>query len=229
MCAQKDITMDEICSTPSSSPNPIAATRRNSLIRQVFYLEGITIAWIIIEAAVALVSGIIASSITLIAFGADSLIELISAIVLVWRMSVELRRGQAFSEQAERTARRIGAALLFTLAAYVVSAAGWSLWTRQGEEFSLSGLVVSSIAIPTMYYLARRKLALAEILGSRALRADAMEAITCGWLSFVVVIGLAAEAVFGVWWIDAVTSLGIVWFLVREGSEAWKDEGCCCH
>jgi divalent metal cation (Fe/Co/Zn/Cd) transporter len=67
-----------------------------------------------------------------------------------------------------------------------VTAAAWSLWTRHGEEFSIPGIVIAAFAIPIMYALARRKLALAERLGSRALRDDAMESITCGWLSFVV-------------------------------------------
>ncbi len=83
--------------------------------------------------------------------------------------------------------------------------------------------------MPIMYVLARRKIRIADALGSRAMRADAMESVTCGWLSLVVVVGLIAEALTGAWWIDAVTSLGIVWFLVREGLEAWSGEDCCCN
>ncbi len=216
---------DDLTRTPSPSC-AVSPAERDALIRRVFSLEGFTIAWMILEAAVAIVLGVLARSITLIVFGADSVIELISAFVLVWRMSVELRRVQAFSEEAERTARRICAVLLFALSLYVVLAAGWRLWAHQGEEFSLSGLIVACVAIPTMYCLARRKLSVAEAIGSRALRADAVEAVACGWLSFVVVIGLVAQALFGAWWIDAVTSVAILWFLVREGREAWKDEEC---
>jgi hypothetical protein len=131
-------------------------------------------------------------------------------------------------EDAERIASRIGGALLFALAAYVVVAAGWNLWQRQGEEFSWPGLVVTLLAIPVMRYLARRKLDLADKLGSRALRADAIEAITCGWLSFVAVVSLVAQALFGFWWIDSVGSLAIVWLLVKEGREAWAGECCDC-
>ena len=80
-----------------------------------------------------------------------------------------------------------------------------------------------------MYVLSRRKLHLAEALGSRALRADAIESITCGWLSIVVVAALLAQLIIGAWWVDAVASLGIVWLLVREGREAWKGEQCCDH
>ena len=66
-----------------------------------------------------------------------------------------------------------------------------------------------------------------ELIGGRALRADAVEAITCGWLSVVAVVGLTAQCLIGAWWIDAVTSLGIVWFIIKEGREAWKGEACC--
>jgi len=177
-----------------------------------------------VEAAVAVASGIAARSIILIAFGLDSVIELASAGVLIWRLSRELRFGREVSEAAERIARRIAGGLLFALAAYVVAAAAWSLWRGEGADFSSPGLLVALLAIPIMLVLARRKLALADQLGSRALRADAAESIACLWLSLVVVIGLAAQLALGAWWIDPVTSLAIVWFLVKEGREAWEVE-----
>ena len=80
-----------------------------------------------------------------------------------------------------------------------------------------------------MTFLARRKIAIATQLGSRAMRADAVESITCGWLSFVVVIGLIADLMLGAWWVDAVTSLAIVWPVLKEGHEAWNGEDCCAH
>ena len=85
-------------------------------------------------------------------------------------------------------------------------------------------MAVALLSIPIMLVLARRKLTLADQLGSRALRADAAESLACLWLSVVVVLGLLAQLAFGAWWIDAVTSLAIVWFLVKEGREAWEDE-----
>jgi divalent metal cation (Fe/Co/Zn/Cd) transporter len=197
---------------------------RALLIRAAFRLEWFTVAWMVVEAAVALASGVIARSISLIAFGVDSLIELASACVLIWRLNVELRHGQSVAERAERTASRIGGALLFALAAYIVVAAGWRLWTRQGADFSWPGLLISLAAIPVMWFLSRRKLQIAEALGSRALRTDAVESITCGWLSLVVLIGLLAQLALGAWWVDTATSLVIVWLLVNEGREAWQGE-----
>jgi divalent metal cation (Fe/Co/Zn/Cd) transporter len=222
----------EPCTDACCAPPPLvlpssAAGGRTSLIRDAFRLEWLTIGWMSIEAVVALISGVAAGSLVLVAFGLDSVIELISAGVLMWRLSVELRHGQAFSEDAERLASRIGGVLLFVLAAYVVLAAGWHLWTQHDEDFSLPGLILTALAIPIMRYLARHKIDLADKLGSRALRADAMESMTCGWLSLVAVVSLTAQALFGFWWIDSIGSLAIVWLLIKEGREAWSGE-CCC-
>jgi divalent metal cation (Fe/Co/Zn/Cd) transporter len=201
---------------------------REASIRKAFRLEYLTLGWMTVEAAVGIGAGLAAGSLALIAFGADSLIELASAGVLVWRLTVELRHGRRFAERAEHIAARIGGALLAALAVYVVVSAGFKLWRGVGAEFSLPGLVLAVLAIPLMYWLARRKLRLADTLGSRALRADAAESITCGWLAFVVVAALIAQAFVDAWWIDPVASLAIVWFLAREAREAWRDEDCCC-
>ena len=180
----------------------------------------------VVEAVVAISFGIVSGSLVLLAFGLDSVIELISAGLVMWRLSVELRHGHAFSENAGRIAGRVGGALLLVLAAYVFIIAGWSLWTQNYGEFSAPGFIVTLTAIPVMRYLARRKIELADQLGSRALRADAMEFVTCGWLSVVAVVSLGVQAVSRVWWVDSVGSLAIVWLLVKEGREAWRGE-CC--
>jgi divalent metal cation (Fe/Co/Zn/Cd) transporter len=220
--------MAESCASPPLVIPPRAD--RLPLIHEAFRLEWLTIGWMTVEAVVAITAGVSAGSLVLIAFGLDSVIELASAGVLIWRLSVELRHGQLFSERAERAASRIGGALLFLLAAYVTTAAVWHLWKGTGEEFSWPGFIVALIAIPAMRYLAHSKIAIADKIGSRALRADAMEAVTCGWLSFVVVASLAAQWLIGAWWIDGVGSLAIVYFLVKEGREAWSGDDCesCC-
>ena len=167
----------------------------------------------VVEAVVAFASGVRARSVSLIAFGADSLIELVSAGVLIWRFNLELRRGRSIAEMADRSASRIGGALLLVLAAYIgacghprgrVLLAGSAGQSRGDPDH------VDSVA--------------SEIAGrqghseSRALRAGAVESITCGWLPFVVVIGLLAQLALGAWWIDAVTSLVIVGAVDQGGS-----------
>ena len=198
-------------------------SERTVLVRRAFRLEWLTVAWMVIEALVAIGSGVIAGSLTLTAFGLDS----VTAGVLIWRLTDELRRGEEFSRRAERIATRTGGALLFALAAYIVLGAGWSLWAHHGGEFSVPGLIVAAVAMPTMYILAHRKLDVARQLGSRAMRADAIESITCGWLSLLVVVSLISNALLAAWWVDAVTSLGIVWFVVKEAREAWSGQDCC--
>jgi divalent metal cation (Fe/Co/Zn/Cd) transporter len=209
-------------------PSLIPPSERPTLIREAFRLEWLTIGWMTVEALVAITAGVTAGSLVLLAFGLDSVIELASAGVLMWRLFIELRHGQKFSESAERTASRIGGALLFLLAVYVTVAAVWRLWAGSGEEFSWPGFIVALVAIPAMRYLAQCKIAIADQIGSRALHADAIEAVTCGWLSFVVVVTLAAQWLFGAWWIDGVGSLAIVWLLVKEGREAWLGDECGC-
>ena len=137
----------------------------------------------------------------------------------------KLRHGAEFSESVEHRARRISAALLFVLAAYVVVSAAYGLWRREGQEFSTPGLVLTILAIPVMWWLARAKMRVADQLGSRALRADAVESIACGYLSSVVVVGLLVQLLMPRWWwVDSVTSLAIALLLVKEGREAWEGE-----
>src|ERR1700674_3245268 len=142
---------------------------RTVLIQQAFRLEWLTVAWMIIEALIAIGSGEIAGSLTLMAFGLDSVIELISAGVLIWRLTEELRRGEEFSRHAERIASRSGGALLFGVAASIVLGAALSLWVHHRGEFSVPGFIVAAMAMPIMYVLARRKVNVARRLGSRAM------------------------------------------------------------
>jgi divalent metal cation (Fe/Co/Zn/Cd) transporter len=198
---------------------------RPDLVRRALRLEWLTAAWMLIETAVALGSGVAAHSLSLIAFGADSVIELASAGVLLWRLDVERRRGAEFPESIEQRASRIGGALLFALAAYVVISAAYGLWVREGQEFSVLGLMVAVLAIPVMWRLAKVKMRVADQIGSSALRADAVESITCGYLSGVVIVGLLIQLFMpDWWWVDSFASLVIVALLVKEGREAWQGD-----
>ena len=135
----------------------------------------------LIEATVAIGSGVSARSLSLIAFGADSLIELASAGVVLWRLTSEMRLGMEFPENVERRASRIAGALLFALAAYVIATAAYGLWRGDGQEFSAPGFVLMVLAIPIMLVLAKAKIRVADEIGSRALRADAIESIACAY------------------------------------------------
>src|ERR1700732_280296 len=189
MALSLSLTRRKTAQIPAAVPPVLRCqltSERAELIRQAFRLEWMTVAWMVVEGVVALGAGLAAGSLTLMAFGLDSAIELASAGVLIWRLNVELRHGQGFSERAERTASRIGAVLLFTLAAYIVGGAAWSLWTRHGEAFSLPGLFVALLARPIMTLLARGKVAIATQLASRPLGGDVPPRITRRWALVVV-------------------------------------------
>jgi divalent metal cation (Fe/Co/Zn/Cd) transporter len=197
---------------------------RAELIERAFRLEWITAGWMVVEAAVAIGSGIAARSLTLTAFGVDSVIELLSACLLLWRLRVELRERETFSEATERTAGRVGAVLLVALSIYVVASAAWSLGLGAGQEFSALGLALALLAIPIMGVLATAKRRLADAIGSAALRADAIESVACLYLSCVVVISSLAQWAIGAWWIDGVSALALAPFLIKEAHEAWAGD-----
>ncbi len=209
---------------PQPSPSP-------RLIRRALQLEALSIGWMLVEALVSLAAGTAARSVLLVAFGADSVVELLSAAVLYWRLLREARAlpgDEARIESVERRASRIAGYLLYALALYVLLQAGFGLVRGQGAEASPWGLAVAVMAAFAMPPLARAKLRVAEQIGSRALRADAMETFTCGYLSWVLLAGLAANALLRWWWLDSAAALLLVPFLIREGREAVAGNGCGC-
>ena len=207
--------------------DPTAAERMRPALR----LEAITLLWMVVEASVSIGAGVAAGSLLLIAFGADSVIELISAGVLFWRLRLEaiaLPGDVERVEAVERRASRIGGYLLCVLSAYVVLQALYGLTHRHHAEASWLGMAVAVVAAVGMPLLAKAKIRVADQIGSRALRADAMETFTCGYLSWVLLAGLAVNAVLHWWWLDAAASLIIVPLLVKDAREAMTGE-CACH
>ena len=174
------------------------------------------------EPIAAIVSAIQAHSLTLLAFGIDGAIELGSAVVVGWRFTVELRAGEDLGAIAERRARRIAAILLWSLGIYIFAEAIRNLSDGAAETFSALGFSVALVEIPTMFTLAFAKRRTADQLGSIALRADAAAATSCTYLAVAVVVGMLSELFFRIWWIDAVTSLAISGFLIREGLLSWS-------
>jgi divalent metal cation (Fe/Co/Zn/Cd) transporter len=186
-----------------------------------------------IEGAASLILGWSSQSLLLEAFGVDSVIELLSAGVLLWRLRVEAggRADETRSEGVERRAAWLMGYMLYGLALFVVlnSAYGLFLVRRVTDtRESVWGVLIGLVAKVGMPILAGYKLKVAARLNSRALRADAMESITCGYLSIVLMIGLAATRLFDWWWLDSVAALALIPFLLKEGRAAVKGERCCC-
>ncbi len=200
-------------------------------LQMALRLEGLSLGWMVVEAAVSIGAGVAAGSLLLTAFGADSVIELISAGVLYRRLRWEVRSVAADAaevEAMEQKASRAAGRLLYALSAYVVLQAAYGLMHRHQAATSCPGLAVALIAAFGMPALARAKLRVADVIGSRALRADAMETFTCGFLSWVLLGGLALSALLHWWWLDAAASLALVPFLLKEAREALTG-GCRCH
>jgi divalent metal cation (Fe/Co/Zn/Cd) transporter len=156
-------------------------------LRLALRLEGLTVAWMVVEAGASLAAGLVAGSTLLLAFGIDSLIELFSACLLIWRLRREARAGvddEATIEKIERLTAQIGGYLLFALAVYVIVQAGYALWNEQAADTSWWGMAIALVAAMGTPFLARAKLRVADQIGSRALRADAIETLTCGYLAW---------------------------------------------
>ena len=203
---------------------------RHKDIRSAIRLEYLTVAWMAVEFGSSVTLGVLSESILLLAFGIDSLIEMASGFVVLrrflWETGAEAKPERV--RRAERIASRWTGYLLFALAAYVAASSAYGLIARHKPDSGIStwGLVVALIAILGMPLLARykRRLAGRERLNSPSLRADAAEAISCGYLAAVLFAGLLFTRLFGWWWIDSVAALALIPFIVAEGHEALKSE-----
>jgi divalent metal cation (Fe/Co/Zn/Cd) transporter len=189
-------------------------------VRLALLLTYITIGWMTIEGAASLLLGWASKSLLLEAFGIDSVIELFSAVVLLWRLRVEASGTAAFEHVnlvEDRAARLVGYSL-YVLVAYVLLNSGYGLFIAKritDTNESVWGILIGVVAKIGMPILAGYKLKVAARLNSRALRADAVESITCGYLSIVLMIGLAATRLLGWWWLDSVAALALIPFLVN--------------
>jgi cation diffusion facilitator family transporter len=199
---------------------------RPALIRRGLLLEYLTVGWNILEGLIAIVAGLLSGSVALVAFGMDSLVEIISGLVLIWRLRAE-DRGDLDEVALERTERRaellVGAAFM-VLAAYVTIESLRSLLQAEAPEASPIGIVLTALSIVVMLWLARAKRETGEALGSRALIADSKQTRACWYLSAVALVGLALNALLGWWWADPLAALAIAVLLVREGWEALSGE-----
>jgi divalent metal cation (Fe/Co/Zn/Cd) transporter len=177
----------------------------------------------VIEAAVAVVAGVLAHSVALVAYGADSVIELVAGVAVLSRLYVEARGGDHDRvDRAERAASWVVGVALLALAAYIVVASTASLVTRSRSEPSVLGLAVATASSILMPILATTKKRIGRVC-SRALVSDGSCSMVCAYMSWILLVGVGATALFGWWWIDSIAALGFTWFVIREGLEAVKD------
>ena len=196
--------------------------RRADLERTALLLACATIAWNVIEAVVALASGVIAGSVALVGFGLDSIVEVGSAVVVAWQF-------RGVSEEREERALRLIAISFFALTAYIVFDSARSLIDGDRASTSTAGIVIASLSLVVMPTLAWAERRTARSLGSRTVAADSRQTMLCTYLSAVLLTGLALNALFGWWWADPVAALAIAGVAAKEGREAWRGEDCCDH
>ena len=187
-------------------------------------LEIFTVAWMVMEAAVAIGAGIAAGSLLLVAFGIDSVIELVSSAVVLWRLIVEVRDGDTVTvERAEQSATWIVGIALALLCVYVLGSAIYGFVTHSQPESSPVGIGISAAAALVMPGLWLAKRNLAKRLDSPALQGDAASSLTCGYMAGTVLMGLVLNALFGWWWAEGVAALVFLFWLAGETREALKE------
>ena len=194
-------------------------------VQRIRQVQAVTIAWMSVEAVVSLFAARRASSPALLAFGGDSAIELLSAVVVLWRF-----RASDAHEDVEKWAARVAGALLFVLAAFVAVTSVTSLLGYSEPKPTHLGIAILVAAVAVMPWLAKEKRRLSGATGSAALRADAAQSALCAYLSLIALAGLAINAIWHVKWADPLTALAVLPLIVWEGREAMRGKtcGCCC-
>lgn len=207
---------------------------RLGAVRAGVRVETVTLAWMVVEATVAIGAGIAARSVLLTAFGLDSVIELISGGVMLWRLQVEARGAntERLAVVENRAAWVTGVALSL-LCAYVAVLAALALVTRTKPEVSPVGIALATVAVVGMPFLAVAKRRIAGQIGSAALRGDAACSATCASMAVTLLVGLALNALLGWWWAESVAAFALLYWLGHEAREALTGAragrgGCAC-
>ena len=208
---------------PSAAGPTLTRERYGQLAARVKLLSWLSLGWMTIEGAVAIAAGVAASSIALIGFGLDSVIEGFASVIIVWRFT----GARVFSQAAEARAQKLVAVQFFVLAPYVGFESIRSLVTGEHPEVSWVGvgLAIGSLIIMPLLGVAKQRLA--DQIGSAATAGEGRQNILCAYLAGALLIGLLGNAVVGAWWLDPAVGLLIAVVAVREGVEAWRGEGCC--
>lgn len=198
---------------------------RAAAVHRGLSLEYFTVGWNTLEAVVALVLGGVAGSIALIGFGLDSVIEVSSGAILLWRLRAD--HDETRREEVERQALKLVGISLLALALYVASDSAYGLVKKEAPEQSLPGIALAIASLIAMPWLARRKRRVASDLGSSALQADSRQTDICAYLSGILLLGLLFNAALGWWWADPAAGLAMSPLIAYEGLQALSGKTCC--
>jgi divalent metal cation (Fe/Co/Zn/Cd) transporter len=194
------------------------------LARLAKLLSSLTLVWLGIEGTVGVIAGVLAGSIALIAFGLDSAIEGLASVIIIWRFTGT----RTIAADAEQRAQRWVAISFFLLAPYVAAEAIETLIEGAAAETSWLGIILTAGTLVICPWLGLAKQRIGEKLGSRATYGEGTQNVLCAILAGAVLVGLAANTVFGLWWLDPAIALLISAICVREGQKAWRGEECGC-
>lgn len=203
----------------------VATLDRQNVASRGKRLSYFTIAWNSIEGLIAVIAGMFAGSISLVGFGIDSFIEVISGATLLWRMSVDTDVGSR--ERNERLSLRIVGVCFFLLAIYVGYESCSDLLARKIPAHSIPGIIIACLSLVVMPVLSRAKKKVGRGLGSAAMNADARQTDFCVYLSVILLGGLLLNAALGWWWADPAAALIMVPIIAKEGVGGIKGKTCC--
>jgi divalent metal cation (Fe/Co/Zn/Cd) transporter len=201
----------------------ISPEHYRDLSRRVRQLSWLSLAAMSVEGFVAILAGILAGSIALIGFGLDSAIEGFASMIIIWRFTGT----RVLSETAEQRAQKLVAIQFFLLAPYVAVEAVLHLIGGERPDTSWLGMALVTSSVIGMPVLGMAKVRLAHQLGSPATKGEGNQNLLCAYLAGAVLVGLAGNALWGLWWLDPVAALVIAAVAVREGVQTWRGEGCC--
>jgi divalent metal cation (Fe/Co/Zn/Cd) transporter len=221
---QIGVTLPQALPATRLGPPPVERAR---LERRARLLAWVGIGWHVIEALIAVIAGVVAGSIALVGFGADSMIEATAGFVVIWLFTGS-RLG---SKHAERRAQQLIAISFYILAAYVGIEATRTLVNADHPQTSWVGIALAAFTAVTMPLLARAKRHVGAQLNSSAAVKEASQTSLCAYLSVALLIGLGTNTLFGWWWADPLAALAIAAVALKEGRESWRGEGCtdgCC-
>ena len=182
-------------------------------------LEYLSIAWTSLEAIIGVGVGIVAGSVALIAFGAGSVIEVASSCILLWWLAEG-------SIDRDRLAHRLVGGCFFALGVYITADASMDLLKGEAPRATYFGIIYAAACVIVMPVLARAKRRVAAQLNSHALHADSHQSDICAYLSLILLLGLALNAILGWWWADPVAALCMLPIIIREGIAGLRGETC---
>jgi divalent metal cation (Fe/Co/Zn/Cd) transporter len=196
------------------------STAGRTVLQEARLAQVLTVGWMVIEATIAIVAGLIARSVALTAFGVDSGVELFSSVVVLHRLMQRTESEERGSlSGGERRASRLVGYALYALIAYIVLSAAVSVALRIEPQRSPVGIGLTVASLVIMAVLWRWRLALADRLGSPALRGDAACSMVCLYMAAVALAGLVLNQLFGLWWADPLAAVALIWWIRGEARE----------